>query len=167
MYKALFLLYIFFCQWLAWGAIWLGGRLRIWRVLFVIYPHNCEEYQHVAPNWKWLRTYLSGCPVPIGLIWDGYRPVGIYFIISNTVESLRKKKNKHIAKQIERRMQRALRISQAKSCGFAGQLGIIMQKRHDIPMQAPFYTSTWGNVFSLLSAIDYAKMVKNHEDSNI
>jgi len=167
LYKLLFLLYILVGQWLLWLVIWLGGRIGIWRVLFVIHPHNSKEYQYVAPDWRWLRKYLSGRPLPIGLIWYGYRPIGIYFIISNTIESLRKRKNRHIAKRIERRMQRALRLTRARSCGFAGHLGIIFEKRHDIPMQPPFYGSTNGNIYSLLSTIAKAKKeTEKHEDRN-
>jgi hypothetical protein len=162
----LFAAYLFFGQWIFWLVIWLLAKIRIWRVLFVIYPHNHMEYQHVMPDWKWVKKYMSGKPIPAGIIRQGCRPTGIYFYISNRMKSLRKKKNRHIAKKIERRMRRALQITGAQSCGFAGQLGIIMEKRHDISMGHLFHSSMQGNIFSLSLAIDHAKRSKKHEDSD-
>jgi len=158
--KCLFLLYVIFGQWVAWIGIWLLGRFRLWRVLFVIYPHDTSEYRDVIPDWAWLRQYMSGRPVPSGFIFDGYRPIGIYFYVSNNLKSLRKKKNRCVAKRIEQRMRLFLQISKAKSCGFAGQLGILMEKRHDIPMTDPFYTSMYGNIYTLTTAITSVKNAK-------
>ena len=158
--KYLFLLYIIIGQWVAWIGIWLLGQFRLWRVLFVIYPHDTSEYRDIIPDWAWLRQYMSGRPVPSGFIFDGYRPIGIYFYISNNLKSLRKKKNRCVAKRIEQRMRLFLKISKAKSCGFAGQLGILMEKRHDIPMTDPFYTSMYGNIYTLTTAITSVKNAK-------
>ena len=151
--KLLFLQYILIGQWFAWSLIWLLGRLHIWRCLFVIYPHDFTEYRDVIPDWTWIRQYMSGRPLPGGFIFDAYRPIGIYFYISDDLKSLRKKKNRCVATNIQQRMRLFLKISKAKSCGFAGQLGVIMEKRHDIPMVDPFYTSTNGNIYTLTSTI--------------
>jgi hypothetical protein len=166
MYKLLFLLHIIIGQWIFWLIILMGGRFHIWSFLFVAYPHNSQEYQHVIPDWGWLRKYMSGRPIPAGIVPGPNGKFGIKLYVSNQMKSFRKKKNRHIAKKIEMRMRRALRVSRAKSVGFAGQLGIIMEKRHDIPMVDPFYASTQGNIYSLLSAIDYVKRLKKHEDSD-
>ena len=84
---------------------------------------------------------------------DGMKPIGIYFYISNTPQELVKKKNRHLAETIVRRMQWIQKISGAAAIGFAGQLGPILERRHGIAMEPPFFASTAGNIFSIDDAI--------------
>lgn len=160
--KLLFLLHIIIGQWIAWGLIWLLGKLHIWRVLFVIYPHNANEYSKLSWNWPILQKIMSGRPVPAGIIIDGKKPIGVYFLISNTLELLHKKSNKIIAKKIAKMMKWALRLSGAQVVGFAGGLGQILQKRHNINMIHPFYDSTQGNIYAISQYI-YCLVSKNDE----
>ena len=147
--KLLFFFYIIIGQLAAWGLILLLGRLYIWRILFVIYPHNVREYNKLSWDWPVLRRIMDGRPVPAGIIVDGLRPIGIYFLVSNTIESFYKKQNKHVAKKIERRMKWAMTWSGAQVVGFAGGLGQTLQKKHNIKMIHPFYDSAQGNVYAI------------------
>jgi len=160
--KSLFLLHIIIGQWVAWGLIGLFGQLHIWRVLFVIYPHSSNEYSKLSWNWSILRKIMSGRPVPAGIILDGKKPIGVYFLLSNTLGSLHKKSNKAAAKKIEKMMKWAMTWSGAQVVGFAGGLGQILEKRHNINMIHPFYDSTKGNIYALSRYI-YSVAQKNDE----
>ncbi len=138
-----------------WAIIWLVGRTGVIKTVFVIYPHDEKEYADLCPNFKWFINFLSGRPVPGGVIFDGIKPMGIYFYISNTPQELVKKKNRHVAKTIVARMTWIQKISGAKTCGFAGQLGPILERRHGIAMKPPFFASTMGNIFSIDDTISY------------
>jgi len=144
--KLLFLLYIVIGQWPVWAVIWLLGIFHFWKVLFVIYPVNSSEYNKLSFDWPILRRLLSGRPLPAGIF---LQPAGIYFFVSNRLESLAKVKNRPIAKKIEKRMRAARRLARAEVVGFAGGLGYVLEKRHKIRMIHPFYDSSQGNVFCL------------------
>lgn len=153
--KALFVIYVLFFRLPTWAIIWLVGRTGVIKTIFLIYPTDRKEYADLSPDFKFLRKFMSGRPTPGGLILDKKKPVGIYLFISNTPQELIKKKNRHIAEAIARRMLWIQRLSGAKACGFAGQLGPILEKRHGIDMKAPFYSSTMGNVFSIDDSISF------------
>ena len=160
--KYMFLLYVIFGQWVAWGLIWLLGRLHLWHILFVIYPHSSCEYRKLSWALPLLKNIMSGRPVPAGIILVGKKPMGIYFLISNGMESLHKKSNKKIARRIDKRMKWALRISNAHVVGFAGGLGQLLQKRHNINMIHPFYDSQMGNIYAISQYL-YAAVKPNDE----
>lgn len=153
--KTLFVIYAMFFRMPMWAIIWLIGRTGVIKTIFVIYPHDQKEYANLCPNYKFFVNFLSGRPTPGGLIFDKWKPVGIYLFISNTPQELIKKKNRHIAEAIVRRMRWIQKISGAKACGFAGQLGPILERRHGIAMEPPFFGSTMGNVFSIDDSISF------------
>jgi len=153
--QILFVIYALLLRFPTWIVIWLIGRTGVFKTVFVIYPHDKEEYAKLCPDYKPFIRFMSGRPTPGGLILDGWKPVGIYLYISNTPQELAKKKNRHIAETIVKRMQWIQKISGAKAVGFAGQLGPILERRHNIPMVPPFYSSTMGNVFSIEEALNY------------
>ena len=161
--QILFVIYAVFLRLPTWAIIWLIGRTGVFKTVFVIYPHDKEEYSKLCPDYQPFIRFMSGRPTPGGLILDGWKPVGIYLFISNTPQELARKKNRHIADKIVRRMQWIKKISGAKAIGFAGQLGPILERRHDIPMVPPFFSSTMGNVFSIEEAlIHLASKEKKH-----
>ena len=153
--KALFVIYVLFCRLPIWTIIWLVGRTGVIKTIFLIYPTDRKEYADLSPDFKFLRKFMSGRPTPAGVILDNGKPVGIYLFISNTPQELVKKKNRHIAEAIARRMLWIQRLSGAKACGFAGQLGPILEKRHGIAMEPPFFSSTMGNIFSIDDSISF------------
>lgn len=159
--RTLFFIYAMFFRLPMWAIIWLVGRTGVIKTIFVIYPHDQKEYANLCPNYTFFLKFLSGRPTPGGLILDKWKPVGIYLFISNTPQELIKKKNRYIAEAIVRRMKWIQRISGAKACGFAGQLGPILERRHGIAMEPPFFGSTMGNVFSIDDSITFlAKNLK-------
>jgi len=153
--RLFFVIYTIFLRLPLWAIIWLIGRTGMIKTIFVIYPHDKKEYADLCPDFKFLVKFLSGRPVPGGIIFDGWKPMGIYFYISNTPQELVKKKNRHIAEAIVRRMKWIQKISGAKACGFAGQLGPILERRHGIAMEPPFFGSTMGNIFSIEDSINF------------
>lgn len=155
MRRILFLFYTIILRLPIWAIIWLVGRTGMIKTIFVIYPHDKKEYADLCPDFKFLVRFLSGRPVPGGIILDSWKPMGIYFYISNTPQELVKKKNRHIAEAIVRRMKWIQKISGAKTCGFAGQLGPILERRHGIAMEPPFFGSTMGNIFSIEESIAF------------
>lgn len=155
MRQTLFVIYVVLFRPIMWGMIWLVGRTDIIKTIFLIYPTDKKEYSDLSPNFKWFLKFLSGKPTPGGLILNGWRPVGIYLFISNTPQELIKKKNRHIAESIAQRMLWIKKISGAKACGFAGQLGPILERRHGIAMEPPFFSSTMGNIFSINDSISF------------
>lgn len=58
------------------------------------------------------------------------------------------------------------RVTGAKTIGFAGQLGPIIEKQLKTTLKDPFYVSTFGNIWSIHSAVRYiikAKSIKSWE----
>lgn len=159
--RTLFVIYAMFFRLPMWAIIWLVGRTGVIKTIFVIYPHDKKEYANLCPNYKFFLNFLSGRPTPGGLILDKWKPVGIYLFISNTPQELIKKKNRHIAEDIVRRMKWIQKISGAKACGFAGQLGPILERRHGISMEPPFFGSTMGNIFSIDDSISFLAKKRN------
>ncbi len=161
--KALFVIYVLFFRLPMWSIIWLVGLTGVIKTIFLIYPTDRKEYADLSPDFIFLRKFMSGRPTPAGVILDKWKPVGIYFFISNTPQELVKKKNRHIAEAIARRMRWIQRLSGAKACGFAGQLGAILENRHGIAMKPPFYSSTMGCIFSIDDSISFLtkKLNKN------
>jgi len=151
--RILFVIYAVFLRLPTWAIIWLVGRTGVFKTVFVIYPHDKEEYSKLCPDFQPFIRFMSGRPTPGGLILDGWKPVGIYLFISNTPQELASKKNRHIAEKIVKRMEWIKNLSGAEAVGFAGQLGPILERRHDIPMAPPFFSSTMGNVFSIEEAL--------------
>lgn len=159
--RTLFFISALFFRIPIWVIIWLVGRTGVIKTVFVIYPHNKKEYSNLSPDFPFFLKFLSGRPTPGGCILDGWKPVGIYLFIPNTPQELSKKKNRHIAEAIARRMRWIQKISGAKACGFAGQLGPILEKRHNIAMKPPFFCSTMGNIFSIDDSIAFLSKNRN------
>ena len=86
---------------------------------------------------------------------DGWRPIGIYLVIPNPALELMRAKNRPLVEAIIGRMLWIRKLSGAQAIGLAGQLGPIFEKRHGIPMEPPFYSSTYGNIFSIQNAVNY------------
>jgi len=126
--RTLFVIFVLFFRLPIWALIWLIGRTGIIKTIFLAYPHDAKEYRKLCPDNKWFLNFLSGRPFPGGLIVNNWKPVGIYFYISNTPHELIKKSNKPLAEAIVRRMRWLQKISGAKACGFAGQLGPILER---------------------------------------
>lgn len=150
-----FLVYAFLLRWPIWLMIWAVGRSGILKTLFLIYPTDTSECLDFCPNIKWLRDFFSGRPTPAGLIMEGWRPMGLYLVIPDSSLELMRKKNRPMVETIISRMRWAQKISGAKTIGLAGQLGPIFEKRHGIPMEPPFYSSTYGNIFSIQKAVSH------------
>ncbi len=153
--RILFVFYAVFLRLPVWGIIWLVGRTGVFKTVFVIYPHDKEEYSKLCPDYQPFIRFMSGRPTPGGLILDGWKPVGIYLFISNPPHELARKQNRHIAEKIVSRMKWIQKLSGARTVGFAGQLGPILERRHGIAMEPPFFASTMGNVFSIENALSH------------
>jgi hypothetical protein len=153
--QTIFLIYAFLLRWPIWLLIWIFGQSGMFKTLFLIYPTDTSECLDFCPNIKWLRNFFSARPTPAGLIMNGWRPMGIYLVIPNSSMELMRKKNRPLVETIIRRIQWARRISGARAIGLAGQLGPIFEKRHGIPMEPPFYSSTYGNIFSIQKAVSH------------
>ena len=153
--QIIFLIYAFLLRWPIWLLIWIFGQSGMFKTLFLIYPTDTSECLDFCPNIKWLRNFFSARPTPAGLIMNGWRPMGIYLVIPNSSMELMRKKNRPLVEKIIRRIQWARRISGARAIGLAGQLGPIFEKRHGIPMEPPFYSSTYGNIFSIQKAVSH------------
>ncbi len=153
--KTIFVLYALFFRLPTWALIWLVGRTGIIKTVFLIYPTDAKEYADLCPNYDFLIKFFSGRPTVGGVIFDKCKPVGIYLFIPNTPQELVKKKNRGLAETIVRRIQWVQKISGATACGFAGQLGPILEKRHGIEMKPPFFSSTMGNIFSIDDSISF------------
>ncbi len=61
-------------------------------------------------------------------------------------------KNKPMIESIIKQMLWVKKLSGATSIGLAGQLGPIFEDRHGFKMDHPFYSSTYGNLFSIQTA---------------
>lgn len=141
-------------QYPVWVVIWLLGRLKLIKTLFLLYPTTIEECRHFYPDYKILHRLVSGRVCPVGFIMEGWRPIGIYCVIPNTVRELALKKNKRIVDKITRRILFFKKISGAETIGLAGQLALAF-KKHGIAVKPPFFASTFGNLFSIKSSLDF------------
>ena len=150
-----FLVYALLLRWPIWLLIGILGRIGLFRTLFLIYPTDSSECLDFCPDIKWLRNFFSGRPTPAGLIMNGWRPLGIYLVIPNSSLELMRRVNRPTVDGIIKRMLWIKKISGAQTIGLAGQLGPIFQKRHGIPMEPPFYSSTFGNIFSIQKAVSH------------
>jgi hypothetical protein len=153
--QLIFLVYAFLLRWPIWLLIWLFGRSGMFGTLFLIYPTDKDECLDFCPDIKWLRDFFSGRPTPAGLIMDGWHPIGIYLVIPNSALELMRRKNRPMIETIIKRMLWIQKLSGAKTIGLAGQLGPIFEKRHGIRMEPPFYSSTYGNIFSIQKAVSH------------
>lgn len=161
MRQLIFLVYTLLLRWPIWLLIWIFGRSGMFKTLFLIYPTDHSECLDFCPDIKWLRKFFAGRPTPAGLIMDGWHPIGIYLVIPNSALELVQRKNRPMVETIIRRMLWVQKISRAKTIGLAGQLGPIFEKRHGLPMEPPFYSSTYGNIFSIQKAVSHlAKTAK-------
>lgn len=155
MRQIMFLIYAFLLRGPIWLLIWLIGRSGMLKTLFLIYPTDSSECLDFCPNIKWLRNFFSGRPTPAGLIMNGWRPMGMYLVIPDSSMELMRKKNRPTVETIISRMLRIQKLTGAKTIGLAGQLGPIFEKRHGIVMEPPFYSSTYGNIFSIQKAVSH------------
>lgn len=155
MRQLVFMIYAFLLRWPIWGIIWLIGCSGRLKTLFLIYPTDTSECLDFCPNIKWLRDFFSGRPTPAGLIMNGWRPIGMYLVIPDSSMDLMRKKNRHMVETIIERMLWVKKLTGAETIGLAGQLGPIFEKRHGIPMEHPFYASTYGNIFSIQNAVSH------------
>ncbi len=167
MRQFIFLLYAFLLRWPIWILIWFFGRIQLFKTLFLIYPTDSSECLDFCPNIKWLRNFFSGRPTPAGLIMKGWRPLGIYLVIPNSSLELMLKKNRPTVETIIKRMLWVQKLSGAQTIGLAGQLGPIFEKRHGFSMEHPFYSSTFGNIFSIQKAVSHLVSTSKKEPWNI
>ena len=136
------------------GLLWILGKLRFIRTVFQVYPTDEIETQGFCPNIKLLRNFFSARPTLGGLITDGMRPIGIYVVVPNTAQEIVKRSNSILAQHIVDRLKRLHHMTNAVSVGLAGQLGMIFEQRHKIPIEPPLYSSLYGTIFSLSETID-------------
>ena len=122
-------------RWPLWLIIGIAGQCKLFRFVFLVYPTDEVECRQFCPNIPILRRYLSGRPTPGGIVADGLRPIGIYFVIPDLPRDLARKKNRKLAETIVNRMRWIRRLTGAKTIGLAGQLGPIFEKRHKAPLK--------------------------------
>lgn len=158
--QCIFLLTGTVLRWPLWILIGLLGRTGIFKNVFLVYPHDELEVRGFCPTFPLLLRFFSGRPTPVGLIMNGWLPVGIYFVIPDLAKDLARKKKRVLAKTIVRRMSWIRRLSGARTIGLAGQLGPIFASRHNIPMEPPFFSSINGNIFSIHEAINWVARQK-------
>lgn len=135
-------------------SLWILGKLRFIRTIFQVYPTDEIETQGFCPNFKPLRNFFSARPTLGGLIIEGMRPIGIYMVVPNTAPEMVKRSNARLALHIVERLKKLHHLTNAASVGLAGQLGIIFEQRHKIPIRPPLYSSLYGTIFSLSETID-------------
>jgi hypothetical protein len=131
------------------------GKTGIFKTVFLVYPTDEIEILGFCPNIRFFRNYIAGKTIPAGLIMNGWLPMGIYFVISDSPRDLAFKKNRHIAVSIVDNMHYYRKLAGAQTIGLAGQLGPIFSRRHNIPMDPPIFTSKNGNIFSIHEAINW------------
>jgi hypothetical protein len=148
-----FILFAFVLRMPIWFLIWAIGRTGLIKTVFLIYPIDTSECLDFTPDIKWLRRFFAHRPTPAGFIMHNWIPVGIYCCIASPALELMRKKNRPQVENIMQRMRWIRKISGAKTIGLAGQLGPIFEKRHNIPIEPPFYASTYGNIYSIQSAV--------------
>jgi len=154
--QVLFILLGTVLRWPFWLLLGVAGKFRMFRFVFLVYPTDEVECRQFCPNIPFLRRYLSGRPTPGGLVTDGLRPIGMYFVIPDLPKDLARKKNRKLSETIVNRMRWIQRLTGAKTIGLAGQLGPIFEKRHNIPIEPPLFSSINGNIFSIHEAINWA-----------
>lgn len=157
-------------RWPFWVLIGVAGRFGIFKTVFLVYPTDETECRGFCPEVSILRRFFSGRPTPGGLILDGFRPVGIYFVIPDLAKDLARKKNRELARTIVRRMRWIRQLTGAATIGLAGQLGPIFSRRHNIRMEPPLFSSINGNIFSIYEAINWVARQKhslNHSQKRI
>ncbi|MFW2365848.1 MAG: hypothetical protein ACN4GW_05485 [Desulforhopalus sp.] len=159
--QLVFVVYALILQWPVLCLIWVFGRLAMFKVLFLIYPTDRSECLDFCPDIPLLRRFFSGNPTPAGLIMDGWLPIGIYLVVPNTAMELARKKNRAMVETIIERMRWYQKISGAHAIGLAGQLGPIFEKQSGGPMVPPFYSSTYGNIFSIHKAVSHLATSSN------
>lgn len=150
-----FLVFTLVLQWPVLLVLSIIGRFGVLKTLFLIYPTDRDECLDFCPDIKILRKFYCSRPTPAGIITDGYRPIGVYMLVPNTAMELCKKKNKFMTDNIIRRMLFFKKLTGAQTIGLAGQLGPIMEKQTGEKLQAPFYTSTFGNIWSIYAAANH------------
>lgn len=138
-----------------WFVLWVMGKMGMIKTVFLIYPTDQSEVFDYSPNIGWLRRFFDGRPSPGGLIMDGFKPVGLYLMIPNSTMELMKKKNKYKVLTIIERMIWVREFLGADTIGLAGQLGPVFEKRHGVDMGHPFYSSTFGNIYSIRKAVEH------------
>ena len=153
--QTLFLLYAFVLQWPFLLMIFWVGRFGLFKTLFLINPTDKKECLDFCPNIPRLLNFFSARPTPTGLIMQGFLPVGIYFMIPDTASELVRKKNKPMVNTIINRMLWFKKLSGAKTIGLAGQIGPVFEKQLKTVMEPPFFTSTYGNIYSIHRALDH------------
>lgn len=159
--QIVFLLIGTLLRWPLWLLIAILGYFKIFKMIFLVYPTDEVECSKFCPAIPLLRRFFSGRPTAGGLITDGYRPIGIYFVIPDLPQDLARKKNRQLAENIVQRLLWIRRLAGAQTIGLAGQLGPIFERRHNIPMDPPLFSSTNGNIFSIHEAINWAGRQKN------
>ena len=159
--QSVFLTIAIILRWPLFTLIWLIGRTGIFKTVFLVYATDEIEALGICPNISFIRRYLSGKPTPSGLIMNGWLPMGIYLVIPDLTKDLALKKNRHVAEEIVRRMHWFRRLAGAKTIGLAGQLGPIFSRRHNISMEPPIFTSTYGNIFSINESINWIARQKS------
>ncbi len=142
-------------RWPLWLLIGITGRFGFFQTVFLVYPTDEVECREFCPEITLLRRYFLGRPTPGGLIMNGWRPMGIYFVIPDLPMVLARKKNKKHVELIVQRMRWIRRLAGAKTIGLAGQLGPIFSRRHNIPMEPPLFDSINGNIFSIHEAVKW------------
>lgn len=159
--KTIFLTVATILRWPLLVLIYLMGKTGVFKTVFLVYATNKNELLNVYPNIFFLRKYLSGKPTPVGLIMKGWLPIGLYLGIPDLPGQLALKRNRYLAENIVEQMHWFRRLAGAKTIGLAGQLGPIFSGRHNLPMEAPIFTSTFGNVFSIHEAINWVARQRN------
>lgn len=150
-----------FLRWPLWLLIGIAGKFGLFRFVFLVYPTDEVECSQFCPNVPIFRRFLSGRPTPGGLIANGWRPVGIYFVVPDLPRDLARKKNRQLAENIVKRMRWIRRLAGAETIGLAGQLGPIFARRHNIPIEPPLFSSINGNIFSIHEAIKWVALQQN------
>ena len=117
-----FLLYSFLFNWVVCGLIFILGRFGLFKTLFLIYPTDRDECLDFCPDIACLRSYFSGRPTPAGLIMDGWRPMGLYFLVPDTALELVRKKNRPVVDKIMSRMLWYKKLSGAQAIGLAASI---------------------------------------------
>lgn len=159
--QLVFVVYALILQWPVLLLIWVFGRMGVFKVLFLIYPTDRSECLDFCPDIPLLRSFFSGNPTAAGLIMDGWLPVGIYLVVPNTAMELARKKNRAMVESIIERLRWYQKISGAGAIGLAGQLGPIFEKQCGRVMEPPFYSSTYGNIFSIHKAVNHLVITSN------
>lgn len=153
--QSVFLFVALILRWPLWLLLGIAGKFGVFKFVFLVYPHDEKECESICPNIPIIRRFLSGRPTFGGLIAKGLRPIGIYFVVPDLPRELARKKNRHVAENIINRMRWIQRLTGTTTIGLAGQLGPILARRHNIPIEPPFFSSINGNIFSIYEALKW------------